>query len=130
TGASVVLRARCRGHGESAFKKLTAALFYRLLRAMLGDVSIPVDAGDFRLMRRPVGLTRGALRERHRFVRGLVWWVGFRQTAVTYERPGRFAGETKFSLRRMLHFAVDGITSFSTVPLRMATWLGVLAGLV
>jgi len=129
-GYDVVFGVRSRRHGESAFKKLTAALFYRLLRAMLGDVSIPVDAGDFRLMSRPVVLTLRALRERHRFVRGLVWWVGFRQTAVTYERPGRFAGETKYPLRRMLRFAIDGITSFSTVPLRMATWLGLLAGMV
>jgi dolichol-phosphate mannosyltransferase len=129
-GYDVVFGVRSRRHGESAFKKLTAALFYRLLRAMLGDASIPVDAGDFRLMSRPVVLTLRALRERHRFVRGLVWWVGFRQTAVTYERPGRFAGETKWPLRRMLRFAIDGITSFSTVPLRMATWLGLLAGMV
>ena len=106
-GYDVVFGVRSRRHGESAFKKLTAALFYRLLRAMLGDVSIPVDAGDFRLMSRPVVLTLRALRERHRFVRGLVWWVGFRQTAVTYERPGRFAGETKYPLRRMLRFAIE-----------------------
>jgi glycosyltransferase involved in cell wall biosynthesis len=129
-GFDVVFGVRSRRHGESAFKKLTAAVFYRLLRAMLGDVSIPVDAGDFRLMSRPVVLTLRALRERHRFVRGLVWWVGFRQTAVTYERPARFAGETKWPLRKMLAFAIDGITSFSTVPLRMATWLGLMAGLV
>ena len=129
-GFDVVFGVRSRRHGETAFKKLTAAIFYRLLRGMLGDVSIPIDAGDFRLMSRPVVLTLRALRERHRFVRGLVWWVGFRQTAVSYERPARFAGETKWPLRRMLHFAVDGITSFSTVPLRMATWLGVLAGVV
>ena len=96
---------------------------------MLGDLSIPVDAGDFRLMSRPVVLTLRALREQHRFVRGLVGWVGFRQTAVRYERPGRFAGETKYPLRKMLRFAIDGITSFSTVPLRMATWLGLLAGI-
>lgn len=129
-GFDVVFGVRSRRHGESVFKKLTAAAFYRLLRAMLGDVSIPVDAGDFRLMSRPVVLTLRALRERHRFVRGLVWWVGFRQTAVSYERPARFAGETKWPLRKMLRFAIDGITSFSTVPLRMATWLGLMAGLV
>jgi len=129
-GFDVVFGVRSRRHGETVFKKLTAAIFYRLLRGMLGDVSIPIDAGDFRLMSRPVVLTLRALRERHRFVRGLVWWVGFRQTAVSYERPARFAGETKWPLRRMLHFAVDGIASFSTVPLRMATWLGVLAGVV
>jgi len=129
-GFDVVFGVRSRRHGESAFKRLTAAVFYRLLRSMLGDVSIPVDAGDFRLMSRPVVLTLRALRERHRFVRGLVWWVGFRQTAVTYERPARFAGETKWPLRKMLRFAIDGITSFSTVPLRMATWLGLMAGLI
>jgi len=129
-GFDVVFGVRSRRHGESAFKKLTAAIFYRLLRSMLGDQSIPVDAGDFRLMSRPVVLTLRALRERHRFVRGLVWWVGFRQTSVSYERPARFAGETKWPFRKMLRFAIDGITSFSTVPLRMATWLGVIAGLV
>jgi dolichol-phosphate mannosyltransferase len=129
-GYDVVFGVRSRRHGESAFKKLTAAVFYRMLRGMLGDASIPVDAGDFRLMSRPVVMTLRALRERHRFVRGLVWWVGFRQTGVTYERPARFAGETKWPLRKMLRFAIDGITSFSTVPLRMATWLGLMAGLV
>jgi dolichol-phosphate mannosyltransferase len=95
---------------------------------MLGGAQIPIDAGDFRLMSRPVVLTLRALREQHRFVRGLVWWVGFRQTSVNYERPARFAGETKYPFRKMFSFAIDGITSFSTVPLRMATWFGVLAG--
>ena len=127
-GFDVVFAIRSRRHGETAFKKLTAAVYYRVLRAMLGGFSIPADAGDFRLMSRPVVLTLRALREQHRFVRGLVAWVGFRQSSVTYERPARFAGETKYPLRKMLRFAVDGITSFSTVPLRMAIWLGVLAG--
>lgn len=129
-GYDVVFAVRSRRLGESMFKKLTAAVYYRLLRVMLGSSSIPADAGDFRLMSRPVVLTLRALREQHRFVRGLVWWVGFRQTAVSYERPARFAGETKWPFRKMLRFAVDGITSFSTVPLRMATWLGLLAGLI
>ena len=129
-GFDVVFGVRSRRHGESAFKKLTAAVFYRLLRGLLGGASMPIDAGDFRLMSRPVVLTLRALREQHRFVRGLVWWVGFRQTAVDYERPARFAGETKYPVRKMFRFAIDGITSFSTVPLRMATWLGLLAGLV
>jgi dolichol-phosphate mannosyltransferase len=129
-GYDVVYGVRSRRHGETAFKKFTAAAYYRLLRMMLGGISIPVDAGDFRLMSRPVVLTLRALREQHRFVRGMVAWVGFKQTAVTYERPARFAGETKYPLRKMLRFAIDGITSFSTVPLRMAIWLGVLAGVV
>ena len=129
-GFDVVYGVRSQRHGETWFKRLTAAAFYRLLRAMLGGVSIPVDAGDFRLMSRQVVLTLRALREQHRFVRGMVAWIGFRQTAVTYERPARFAGETKFPLRKMLRFAIDGITSFSSVPLRFATWLGVAAGMV
>jgi polyisoprenyl-phosphate glycosyltransferase len=129
-GFDVVYGVRSQRHGETWFKRLTAAGFYRLLRAMLGGVSIPLDAGDFRLMSRPVVLTLRALREQHRFVRGMVAWVGFKQTAVSYERPARFAGETKFPLRKMLRFAIDGITSFSSVPLRFATWLGVAAGVV
>ncbi|MES1165945.1 MAG: glycosyltransferase family 2 protein [Verrucomicrobiota bacterium] len=127
-GFDVVFAVRSKRHGESWFKRLTAAAFYRLLRRMLGGVSIPADAGDFRLMSRPVVLTMRALREQHRFVRGMVAWVGFRQVAVTYERPARFAGETKYPLRKMLRFAIDGITSFSTVPLRLATWAGVIMG--
>ena len=129
-GFDVVYGVRRKRAGETIFKKLTAAAFYRLLRAMLGGISIPADAGDFRLMSRPVVLAMRALKERHRFVRGMVAWVGFRQTAAYYDREARFAGETKYPLRKMLRFAVDGITSFSTVPLRFATWLGIFAGLV
>jgi len=129
-GFDVVYGVRAKRHGETWFKRATAAIFYRLLRAMLGGISIPADAGDFRLMSRPVVLTLRALREQHRFVRGMVAWIGFRQAAVTYERPARFAGETKYPFRKMLRFAMDGITSFSVVPLRIATWLGVVAGLV
>jgi dolichol-phosphate mannosyltransferase len=127
-GFDVVYAVRNKRKGETWFKLLTAALFYRLLRAVTG-VQIPIDAGDFRLMSRAVVLTLRALRERHRFVRGMVAWVGFRQTAVYYEREARFAGETKYPLRKMLQFAIDGITSFSILPLRAATWLGVLAGM-
>jgi polyisoprenyl-phosphate glycosyltransferase len=129
-GYDVVYGVRTKRHGETLFKKLTAAMFYRLLRAMLGGVTIPADAGDFRLISRPVVLAMRALRERHRFVRGMVAWVGFRQTAVYYARPARFAGETKYPLKKMVRFAVDGIASFSVVPLRFATWLGVASGLV
>lgn len=128
-GYDVIYGVRRRRHGETLFKRLTAAAFYRSIRTMTG-VDIPVDAGDFRLMRRPVVLTLRALREQHRFVRGMVAWVGFRQTAVHYDRDARFAGETKYPLRKMVKFALDGITSFSVVPLRIATWLGVLAGLI
>jgi polyisoprenyl-phosphate glycosyltransferase len=129
-GFDVVYGVRKKRHGETVFKRLTAAVYYRILRAMLGGVSIPADAGDFRLLGRPVVLAMRALRERHRFVRGMVAWVGFRQTAVYYDRPARFAGETKYPLRKMVRFAIDGITSFSVVPLRFATWLGVFSGVV
>jgi glycosyltransferase involved in cell wall biosynthesis len=129
-GHDVVYAVREKRLGETWFKRVTAAAFYRVLRTMLGGISIPVDAGDFRLMSRPVVLTLRALREQHRFVRGMVAWVGFRQAAVKYERPARFAGETKYPLRKMVRFAIDGITSFSTVPLRTATWLGLVAGCV
>jgi polyisoprenyl-phosphate glycosyltransferase len=122
-GFDVVYGVRRKRKGETLFKRLTASAFYRLIRTMTG-VAIPVDAGDFRLMRRPVVLTMRALREQHRFIRGMVAWVGFRQAAVHYDREARFAGETKYPLRKMLRFAIDGITSFSIVPLRIATWLG------
>jgi polyisoprenyl-phosphate glycosyltransferase len=128
-GYDVVYGVRQRRR-EGWFKRVTAALYYRLLRVLLGGIAPPLDAGDFRLMSRPVVATMCALREQHRFVRGLVAWVGFRQTAVRFDRAGRFAGATKYPLRRMFGFALDGITSFSSAPLRMATWLGALAGLV
>lgn len=128
-GFDVVYGVRHRREGETVFKRATAALYYRLLRTMVG-VPIPVDAGDFRLLSRPVVTALGALRETNRFVRGMVSWVGFRQTAVYYDRPERFAGETHYPLRKMIRFALDGIASFSTVPLRIAVWLGVGAGVV
>jgi dolichol-phosphate mannosyltransferase len=128
-GYDVVYGVRKVRHNETIFKRATAALFYRLMRALV-RVPIPLDAGDFRLMSRQVVLTLRALRETSRFVRGMVAWVGFRQTAVHYERAGRFAGTTHYPLRKMLRFAFDGITSFSTVPLRIATWLGVMSGVV
>jgi len=126
-GFDVVYGVRKKRQAETIFKRATAAAFYRLIR-MMTRVQIPADAGDFRLMTRPVVLAMRALREQHRFVRGMVAWVGFRQTAVYYDREARFAGETKYPLRKMLRFAIDGITSFSVLPLRMATWLGLFAG--
>jgi len=128
-GYDVVYGQRSVRHRESIFKRTTAAAFYSLFRMLL-PIEMPLDAGDFRLMSRKVVLSMRALREQHRFVRAMVSWVGFRQTAVQYERPERFAGETKYPLRKMIRFAVDGITSFSIVPLRLATWLGLLSGLL
>jgi polyisoprenyl-phosphate glycosyltransferase len=127
-GFDVVYAVRQRRLGETWFKRMSASIFYRLFRAMLG-FDVVIDAGDFRLMSRAAVLTLRSLRERHRFIRGLVGWIGFRQSSVSYTRQERFAGVTKYPLRKMLSFAFDGITSFSTLPLRMATWLGALAGL-
>lgn len=128
-GFDVVYAVRRRRHGESWFKRGTAALFYRMLKRLVG-VEIPTDTGDFRLMSRRVVLALRGLREANRFVRGLVAWIGFRQTAVYYDRSARFAGDTHYPLHRMLRFAMDGIVSFSTLPLRVATFLGVMSGIV
>lgn len=127
-GFDVIYGVRRKRKGENWFKRATAAMFYRLIHSITG-VDIPVDAGDFRLMSRAVVLTLRALREQHRFVRGMVAWVGFKQTAVYYDREARFAGSTKYPFQKMLRFALDGITSFSVVPLRIATWLGMFAAL-
>jgi dolichol-phosphate mannosyltransferase len=128
SGYDVVYGVRRSRAGETFFKKATAAAFYRILRLMLGGLPIPVDTGDFRLISRAVALTLRSLKERHRFVRGMVTWVGFKQFALYYDREARFAGETKYPLRKMIRFAMDAITSFSIFPLRFATWLGVGAG--
>jgi polyisoprenyl-phosphate glycosyltransferase len=128
-GFDVVYGVRKRRAGETLLKRWTAALFYRALRAMVG-VSIPPDAGDFRLLSRRVVLALGALRETHRFVRGMVAWVGFRQTAVYYDRAERFAGATHYPFRKMLRFALDGVAAFSSVPLKLVTWLGIASGLI
>ena len=124
-GFDVVYGKRRSREGESFFKLLTARWFYRLFAAMI-PIEVPLDTGDFRLMSRRVVVALRELRETHRFVRGMVAWVGFKQTAVLYDRPGRFAGETKYPLRKMLRFAIDGITSFSVLPLRFATYLGMV----
>ncbi|WP_129727007.1 glycosyltransferase family 2 protein [Ectobacillus funiculus] len=124
-GYEVVYAKRAKRKGETLFKKWTAAIFYRTLRS-LTEVDIPIDTGDFRLMDRRVCEAMRSVREKNRFVRGLVSWVGFRQTAIEYERDERFAGETKYPLKKMLRFSMDGITSFSHKPLRLATYLGFL----
>lgn len=127
-GYDVVYGQRIKRHGETAFKRGTAALFYRLLDRMV-DTSIPRDTGDFRLMTRRVVDQLNAMPERYRFIRGLVSYVGFNQIAFPYERDPRFAGETNYPLRKMVALAVDAVTSFSTVPLRFASHLGMLFGL-
>lgn len=128
-GYDVAFGQRIKRHGETAFKRGTASLFYRLLDSMV-DTDIPRDTGDFRLMTRRVVDQLNAMPERYRFVRGMVSWVGFRQIAVPYERDARFAGETKYSLAKMVALAVDAVTSFSVVPLRFASHLGMAFGLL
>lgn len=127
-GYDVVYGRRRSRAGEGFFKLLSAKIFYRMFAAMI-PIEVPLDTGDFRLMSRRVVQTLRGLRETHRFVRGLVAWVGFKQVAVEYDRAARAAGETKYPLRKMLAFAFDGIASFSIMPLRMASYAGLLVGL-
>jgi dolichol-phosphate mannosyltransferase len=128
-GFDVVYGVRNERHGEKAMKLITASAFYRLLER-LTSIKIPQNVGDFRLMSRRATNQLMQLREKDRFVRGLVSWVGFRQTGVFYHRDARFAGETKYPYRKMIKFAFDGITSFSTAPLKLATWSGYSASLL
>jgi len=122
-GFDVAYGVRTDREGESAFKRGTARLFYRVVN-WFSDTTIPLDVGDFRLMDRRVVTALRAMPERARFVRGMVSWVGYRQAAVPYRRAARFAGETKYPLFKMVGLAVDGLTSFSLAPLRFATWVG------
>jgi polyisoprenyl-phosphate glycosyltransferase len=122
-GYDVVYAVRRTRKGESPFKLFTARIFYRTIRH-LTKVSIPVDTGDFRLMSRRVVEALKRSPERHRFLRGLVSWVGFNQIGIDYDRDERHSGMTKYPLPKMLRFAIDGITSFSEVPLRFASYLG------
>jgi polyisoprenyl-phosphate glycosyltransferase len=122
-GYDIVIAVRESRSGESLFKRATAAMFYRLLRYVTAT-EIPLDAGDFRLMSRRAVEALKSLPERSRFMRGLTSWIGFRQASVRYVREARHAGETKYPLRKMLGFALTGITAFSFVPLQLATYLG------
>jgi polyisoprenyl-phosphate glycosyltransferase len=122
-GFDVVYAVRRTRKGESPFKLLTASVFYRTIKR-LTKVSIPVDTGDFRLMSRRVVEALRRSPERHRFLRGMVSWVGFKQTGVQYDRDERLSGTTKYPLPKMIRFAVDGITSFSDIPLRFASYFG------
>jgi dolichol-phosphate mannosyltransferase len=126
-GADVVYGQRRRRAGETWFKRTTAAAFYRLLE-WLTDIAVPRDTGDFRLLTRRAVDALGAMPEQHRFIRGMVSWIGFRQQPLLYDRDPRFAGETKYPLRRMLRLAFDAITSFSVKPLWLSSVIGVIAG--
>jgi glycosyltransferase involved in cell wall biosynthesis len=128
-GYEIVHAVREEREGETLFKKVTAALFYRIINRIT-DVNIPLDTGDFRLLDRAVVATLNKMRERHRFPRGMAAWVGFRQVGVSYRRAARFAGETKYPFRKMLRLALNAITGFSYFPLQLATYFGfVCAGI-
>jgi dolichol-phosphate mannosyltransferase len=122
-GYEVVYGIRSEREGESWFKKATALLFYRLI-SRITDIRIPLDAGDFRLLDRQVVDVLRGMRERHRFPRGLAAWVGFRQVGISYRRAARSVGETKYPFRKMFRLALNAITSFSYVPLQIATLIG------
>ncbi|MBD1821102.1 glycosyltransferase family 2 protein [Cyanobacteria bacterium FACHB-DQ100] len=128
-GYQVVYAQRTQRHKESWFKRFTAYLFYRLLK-QLADVEIPIDTGDFCLIDRQVVDLLNAMPERNRYIRGLRSWVGFRQTAVKFERDPRFAGEVKYSFHKSLGLAINGLVSFSKVPLRISTYVGLFAAFV
>ena len=128
-GVDVVYGQRASRSGESAFKRGTATLFYRILDR-LTDVKIPVDTGDFRLLSRRALEVLTSMPEQNRFIRGMVSWIGFRQVALRYERHERFAGETKYPFSKMIALAIDAVTSFSTRPLRLASFFGFGFGLL
>jgi dolichol-phosphate mannosyltransferase len=124
-GFDVVYGQRSARAGETFFKKFTAYLFYRMINNMC-RVDIPSDTGDFRLINRKVLNEFKKFKERHRFIRGMVPWLGFKSHAFQYKRDIRFAGVTKYSLRKMARFALDAVLSFSNIPLRLATYVGLI----
>ena len=128
-GYDVVYGVRESREGETGFKIWTAKMFYRIINA-LSDIEIPLDTGDFRLLDRKAVEAMKSLPERHRLLRGMCSWIGFRQYGLKYTRSARFAGTTKYPLRKMLRLALDGIASFSTVPLRLLSGLGIVSAIL
>jgi polyisoprenyl-phosphate glycosyltransferase len=122
-GYEVVYAVRAEREGEIWFKKMTAFLFYRIVYRIT-DVKIPLDTGDFRLLDRKVVTVMNQMREKHRYLRGMASWVGFRQIGVPYKRAARYSGATKYPFRKMLALALNGITGFSYFPLQLATYFG------
>jgi len=125
-GYEVVFAVRAEREGESWFKLWTASMFYRIIYRIT-DVKIPLDTGDFRLMDRKVVHVMNQMRERHRFLRGMSAWVGFKQIGVEYKRAARVAGETKYPFRKMFRLAVNAVTGFSYFPLQVATFFGFIS---
>lgn len=128
-GADVAFGQRRSRDGEGWFKQLSARWFYRVMK-LAGDDALPVDAGDFRLFNRRVWEMLQSMPERQRYLRGMIAWIGLKQVAIPYDRQPRQAGETHYPLRRMLHFAMDAITSFSVAPLRLSLWLSLFCGVL
>lgn len=122
-GYDVVYAVRAKRKGETIFKKVTAKAFYRILKKLV-DIDIPVDTGDYRLISREVCNVLKRMREKNRFVRGMVSWIGFKQIGIPFVREERFAGETKYTLSKMIKFSLDGIVSFSTKPLKFTVHIG------
>jgi dolichol-phosphate mannosyltransferase len=125
-GYEVVYAVRAEREGETRFKLWTASLFYRLIYRIT-DVKIPLDTGDFRLVDRKVVAVMNGMREKHRFLRGMGAWVGFKQVGVEYKRAARYSGETKYPLKKMLRLAINAITGFSYFPLQLATYFGFIS---
>jgi dolichol-phosphate mannosyltransferase len=128
-GYQVVYAQRTKRRKESLFKRFTAYAFYRVLK-QLADVDIPTDTGDFCLMDRQVVDILNAMPERNRYIRGLRSWIGFKQTAIQFERDPRFAGEVKYTLAKTFGLAINGLVSFSRIPLRLSTYLGLFSAVV
>lgn len=128
-GYDVVYGRRVDRDGETRFKKITATLFYRVM-SKLSDTKLPIDAGDFRVMRKSVTDELKRMPEKHRYLRGMISWVGFRQVEYPYNRSARFAGQTKYSLKKMLSFAMDGLISFTTKPLKLAIYFGFICSFI
>ncbi len=125
-GYEVVYAVRSEREGETWFKRVTASVFYRLIYRIT-DVKIPLDTGDFRLIDRAVVNIMVRMKERHRFLRGMAAWVGFKQVGLPYKRAARFAGVTKYPFRKMLKLALNAITGFSYFPLQVATYIGFIS---
>ena len=128
-GFEIVYARRKKRKGDSLFKLATAAIFYRIMKILV-PVDIPLDTGDFRLMDRKAVDQLKKMREKNRFIRGMVSWLGFRHCTVEYVREPRFAGETKYPLKKMVKFALDGILSFSEISLKLSSFMGFICSIV
>jgi polyisoprenyl-phosphate glycosyltransferase len=128
-GYQVVYAVRAEREGETWFKKFTASAFYRII-FRITDVKIPLDTGDFRLLDRKVVDVLNQMRERHRFLRGMSAWAGFKQVGLPYKRSARFAGETKYPFKKMIRLALNAITGFSYLPLQVATYMGFISAVI